>query len=161
MPQLKELAWSIFVKGKITEKVISSLAEQFPLKVDSSLEVDDKTAAHMLPGGLLYNATAEPVGVVDISSAAPEHMRKWENLYSLLKTGWKEHETWRFFAWSHYQDALFFARTGDLDSARQSIDFSRAIGSSTNLVNRLEDAVKTSKGKIDISPFILSADTDK
>ncbi|MBN2527322.1 MAG: DUF2723 domain-containing protein [Deltaproteobacteria bacterium] len=152
-PALKSLAWSIFVKGEITEKAIADLALQFPLRVEPSPWSERKAMSHLFPTGLLYTALPEPASISDVREMAPAHAARWQTLYSLMGTQWKEHETWRFLSWCHYLDAIYFAQMGARDAARDAIAFSRNIGSSTWQLNQLEDALREGKGPVDVSRF--------
>lgn len=156
-PQLKNLAWSIFVKGEITEKAISELAMVFPVRVEPSPWSEPKAMMHLLPTGLLYTATPEPISRTDVEAASKRYMNEWTRFYRRLGTQWEEHESWRFLSWSHYLDAIYFAQMGDRKAAQKSIDFSHAIGSSTKQLNDLEDALKEGKGPIDVTPFNVFA----
>ncbi|MBN2804076.1 MAG: DUF2723 domain-containing protein [Deltaproteobacteria bacterium] len=160
MPVLKELAWSVFVKGEVSEKALSSLAEKFPVLVDPSIELGDNAWNYLLPHSILYRATPYPVGVSEIKNMAVDHFFQWSSFYSNLKNGIEEHETWRFLSWSHYRDALFFAKTGDRESALKSIEYLHNLGTSTRQVNDLEDAVKQSDGPVDITPYMLLEQSD-
>ena len=153
VPDLKSLAWSIFVKGEITEKAISDLAMKYPLRIEPSPWSEPLAMNHLFPTGLLYTALPEPTSTTDVIEMASEHERRWRTVYQLIDTQWQEHETWRFLSWCHYLDAIYFAQMGALDAAQQSIAFSRNIGSSTKELNDLEDAIKASKGRIDVAPF--------
>ncbi|MBN2340743.1 MAG: DUF2723 domain-containing protein [Deltaproteobacteria bacterium] len=153
MPELKRLAWSIFVKGEITEKAISDLALKYPIRVEPSPWSEAKAMMHLLPSGILYTAVPEPISRTDVIAVSDTHMQRWRRFYELVGTQWKEHETWRFLSWSHYLDAIYFAQMGDRASAQKSIEYSHSIGSSPWQINQLEDALKEGDGAIDISPF--------
>jgi hypothetical protein len=160
LPELKTLAWSIFVRGEITEKAISDLALAFPLRVEPSPWSEPLAMKHLFPTGLLYTALPEPTSTADVKQMSASHAKRWKSLYRLLGNQWEEHETWRFLSWCHYLDAIYFARMGARDAARQSIDFSRAIGSSTWQLNQLEDALKEGKGPVDVTPFQILPQSD-
>ena len=162
MPELKTLAWSIFVKGKITEKAIADLALKYPVRVEPSPWSEPLAMNHLFPTGLLYTALPEPTSSTDVKQMAEDHATRWKSVYRLMDTQWQEHETWRFLAWCHYLDAIYFAQMGARDAARQSIEFSRNIGSSTKELNALEDALREGKGRVDVTPFrSILADEEK
>ncbi len=155
-PEIKELAWSIFVKNAITERAVASLASRGPLRVDPSTWTGDEALRHLIPDGLLYLAFPAAVSTTELATSVPRHEDRWRRLYHSLGTGWKEHETWRFLCWQHYQDAVFFSRAGERDAARAAVARSIALGAATPQINALEDALrKDEKGPLDVTPFLL------
>ncbi|MBN2716396.1 MAG: DUF2723 domain-containing protein [Deltaproteobacteria bacterium] len=153
VPELKSLAWSIFVKGEITEKAIADLALAFPVRVEPSPWSEPKAMNHLFPTGLLYTALPEPTSTTDVTEMAEAHANRWKRVYQLMGTQWQEHETWRFLSWCHYLDAIYFAQMGARAASLQSIAFSHSIGSSTKELNALEDALREGSGRIDVTPF--------
>ena len=107
-----------------------------------------------------FKAVSYPVGLSEILNASKIHFKKWDEFYSKISntagiSGIEEHETWRFLSWTHYHNALFFAKMGDRESAFKSIELIHKIGSATLEVNSLEDAIKKSDKALDITPFLL------
>jgi hypothetical protein len=154
-PDLKRLAHAMLVKGAVTEAAISALAYARPLRVEPSPWVEEPAFRYLLPGGAMYRALPEPLGIADVRDAAGGHFAAWERFYDLLGTGWQEHETWRMLVWSHYLDALYFARRGDREDGRKALDLSRKLGSDApELVDLGALLDKPGKGPIDVAPLL-------
>jgi len=154
-PELKRLARSMLVKGEISEAALSALAYERPVRVEPSPWMEASAFKNMLPEGATYAALPEPLGIQDVNAAAERHFELWRRFYALLGTGWREHETWRMLVWSHYLDALFFARRGDREDARRALDMARSLGTDApQLVDLGEALAKPGKGPIDVAPFI-------
>jgi len=154
-PELKRLARSMLVKGEISEAALSALAYERPVRVEPSPWMEASAFKNMLPEGATYAALPEPLGIQDVNAAAERHFELWRRFYALLGTCWREHETWRMLVWSHYLDALFFARRGDREDARRALDMARSLGTDApQLVDLGEALAKPGKGPIDVAPFI-------
>jgi len=158
-PELKRLAHSMIVKGVITEAAISELAYSRPVRVEPSPWVEAAAFRNLLPDGTTYKAFPEPLGTADVTDAASGHFASWRRFYGLLGTGWQEHETWRMLVWSHYLDALFFARRGDREDAKKALDLARNLGTDApELVDLGALLDKPGKGPIDVAPFMPGFD---
>lgn len=161
-PGLKRLAHSMIVKGVVTEEAVSELAYSRPLRVEPSPWVEAAAFRNLLPDGTTYRAFPEPLGVADVADAATAHFGAWQRFYDLLGTGWQEHETWRMLVWSHYLDAVYFARRGDRDDARKALDLARHLGTDAPELVELRALVdKPGKGPIDVAPFLPGLEAAK
>jgi hypothetical protein len=161
-PELKRLAHSMIVKGAITEAAISELAYAGPVRVEPSPWVEAAAFKNLLPDGTTYAAFPEPLGIADVTDAATGHFARWRRFYDLLGTGWQEHETWRMLVWSHYLDALFFARRGDRDDARTALELARKLGTDAPELVALGALIDApGKGPIDVAPFMPGVEPAK
>ncbi len=158
-PDLRSLAWSMVVHGRLTEPALAELALERPLRVEPAPWLDERVTRFMLPDGLLYETSPEPLGRRDVIAVAPEHRRRWKLFYERLGPQWKERETWRMLTWCHYLDALFFARRGHRDGARRAVEMARRLGSAATQIVELERALEdvTASGPLDVTPFLPEA----
>jgi hypothetical protein len=158
-PDLRGLAWSMVVAGKLTESTVADLALAGPLRVEPDFTLDPAVLRHLLPDGVLYVAVPEPLGQSDAVAASPAHLRRWREFYDVLGTGWEEHETWRMLIWCHYLDALFLAGRGDREGARKAVVLARALGAEAPQLLGLEQALEdeVAKGPLDVTPFLPAA----
>jgi hypothetical protein len=158
-PELKRLAHAMIVKGAITEAAISELAYSRPVRVEPSPWVEAAAFRNLLPEGTTYLAFPEPLGIADVTESAANHFALWQRFYDLLGTGWQEHETWRMLVWSHYLDALFFARRGDREDAKKALELARNLGTDAPELVDLGALLDTpGKGPIDVAPFMPGFD---
>jgi hypothetical protein len=154
-PEVKRLARAMLVKGEITAAALSQLAYERPVRVEPSPWMEATAFRSLLPEGATYAALPEPLGVQDVVAASERHFELWRRFYALIGTGWQEHETWRMLVWSHYLDALFFARRGDRDDARKALELARSLGTDApELVDLGEALAAPGKGPIDVAPFV-------
>jgi hypothetical protein len=161
-PELKRLAHSMIVRGAVTEAAIAELAYARPLRVEPSPWVEAPAFRNLLPDGATYAAFAEPLAPADVIDAAPPHFERWRRFYALLGTGWQEHETWRMLVWSHYLDAIYFARRGDREDAKRALELARKLGSDAPELVALGALVeKPGTGPIDVTPFLPGAERAK
>lgn len=152
---LRPLAWSMIVNGAITESSISELALNGPLRVEPSPWVEERAAMNLVPDGVVYRATPEPMGLGDINAAVPTQIERWKRFYEVLGSKWQEHETWRMLSWFHYLDALFLAKRGATEAASEAVSMALALGNTTPQILGLEKALKEKEhGPIDVEPFM-------
>ncbi len=160
-PDLRDLARSMIVHGRLTEAVVADLAWRGPLRIEPSLWLDDEVTRYMLPDGPVYKASPEPLARSDVAAASVEHFARWRRFYHILGPNSDEHETWRMLSWCYYQDALFLARRGDRSGARQAVEMTRALGSKTPQIEGLSEALDNSEtGPLDITPFLIPLGTE-
>ncbi|MBW2277630.1 MAG: DUF2723 domain-containing protein [Deltaproteobacteria bacterium] len=154
-PDLRKLAWSMVVSGKITEEALADLALAGPLRVEPDPWLHEDAARYLLPDGPVYEASPEPLALSDVRSSALTHAERWERFYTLLGPAWEEHETWRMLSWCHYLDALFLARRGDRKGALEAVSRARALANEAEELLALEDALsQPGSGPLDIESFL-------
>jgi len=154
-PDLRKLAWSMVVGGKINEEALADLALAGPLRVEPDPWLDDEAVRYLLPDGPVYEASPEPMALSDVRTAAVANEARWERFYRLLGPAWEEHETWRMLSWSHYLDALFLARLGDRKGALAAVSRARALANDAEELIELEEVLsKPGSGPIDVSRFL-------
>jgi len=156
-PDLKKLARSMVVNGKITEATVADLAMRMPLRVEPSPWIEDKAAEHLIPAGPVYQAVPEPLGKSDIIAGAKTSEARWQRFYQLLGPKWKDHETWRMLSWSHYLDAIFLARRGAIKAADKAVNHAETLGNHTPQIQGLRKAIDAGKsGPIDVTKFLIN-----
>lgn len=154
-PEVKRLARAMLVKGEITEAALSELAYDRPVRAEPSPWMEDAAFRNLLPEGATFAALPEPLGIADVTAAAERHFGLWRQFYDLLGTGWQEHETWRMLVWSHYLDALYFARRGARAEAKRALGLARNLGSDApELVDLGEALARPGRGPVDVAPFV-------
>ena len=125
------------------------------MRVEPSPWVQERAAAHLVPDGVVYRATPEPMGLSDVNAAAPVHIERWKRFYKVLGSKWQEHETWRMLSWFHYLDGLFLAKRGSREAALEAVSMARALGNNTPQILGLEKALKEKeRGPVDVEPFM-------
>ena len=155
-PELKQLAWSMVVEGRLTESAVAALALEGPLRVEPDPLLDPAATRFLLPDGPAYAASPEPLAATDVAAASAAHHERWRRFYTRLGPDWSDHETWRMLSWCHYLDALFLARRGDRDGARTAVEMARALGSEAPQLDGLAAALADEKerGPLDVSPYL-------
>jgi hypothetical protein len=157
-PDLRKLAWSMVVSGKVTEEALADLALAGPLRVEPDPWLDDATSRYLLPDGTVYEASPEPLALSDVRVAAAEQAERWKRFYATLGPAWEEHETWRMLSWCHYLEALFLARRGDRTGALAAVGLARALKNSATELLDLEQALsQPGSGPLDTTPFLPAA----
>jgi hypothetical protein len=154
-PDLRKLAWSMVVGGKITEEALADLALAGPLRVEPDPWLDDDAIRYLLPEGTVYEASPEPLALSDVRVAATAHAERWERFHGLLGPAWQERETWRMLSWCHYLDALFLARRGDRRGAAEAVSRARALANEATELLALEEALsQPGSGPLDVTRFL-------
>jgi hypothetical protein len=154
-PDLRKLAWSMVVGGKITEEALADLALAGPLRVEPDPWLDEAATRYLLPDGPAYEASPEPLALSDVRASAQTNAERWQRFYDLLGPAWEEHETWRMLSWCHYLDALFLARRGDRQGALEAVSRARALANEAEELIALEEALsKPGSGPLDVEPFL-------
>ncbi|MDD5305857.1 MAG: DUF2723 domain-containing protein [Deltaproteobacteria bacterium] len=157
-PDLRGLAWSMVVNGKVSEPVLAELALAGPLRVEPDLSLDEQALRYLKPDGLVYAASPEPLSLSDVIEASKAQRRRWERFYDVLGPAWSEHETWRMLSWSHYLEALFLARRGDREGAAEAVRMALALGNDAPQLKGLARAIASKKkGPVDVTPFLPGA----
>jgi hypothetical protein len=157
-PDLRDLAWSMVVSGKVSEPVLAGLALAGPLRVEPDLTLDEQALRYLEPDGLVYAASPEPLAVSDVIDAAKEQKLRWERFYDVLGPAWSEHETWRMLCWSHYLEAVFLARRGDREGAAEAVRMALSLGNDAPQLKGLARAIaQKKKGPVDVTPFLPEA----
>ena len=115
-------------------------------------------ARYMVPDAPLYYTAPEPLAESDVKAASLDYMKRWQRFYRLMGEDRKEHETWRMLSWCQFQDALFMARRGDREGARQAVKMGLAMNSKALELTDLAEALKgDEKGPLDITPFLTGS----
>jgi hypothetical protein len=154
-PDLRKLAWSMVVGGKVSEEALAELALAGPLRVEPDPWLDDDAIRYLLPEGPLYEASPEPLALSDVRAAAADHAERWERFNALIGPAWQERETWRMLSWCHYLDALFLARRGDRPGALEAVSRARALANEAAELLALEQALsQPGSGPLDVTPFL-------
>ncbi len=154
-PELRRLARSIIVYGKVKEAAVADLAWKGPLRMEPDLLLPDEVTRYILPDSPIYQTSPEPLSMADVAAASPDYLARWRGFYHVLGPMWKVHETWRMLSWCHFQDGLFLARRGDREGARQALKMATALGAKSPEIENLAKALDNDeKGPLDITPFI-------
>jgi hypothetical protein len=156
-PDLQGILRAALARGALDEQELSSLAQRRPVFVEPLLQTPRNIQPFLLPRGLTWEAGAEPLGLADLTLAAPGHFARWDEIMAVLGPEAQNEQTQRVLLWRLYIDALLFAQRGERAAADEAA--SRALRLVPNLPDlvRLREALGQGEGRLDVTPFLPRA----
>ncbi len=109
----------------------------------------------LLPSGLFYELSPLAPSDADCARAATRREALFDWLYGALGEDARELETRRQLLWIHYTDALFYARRGLRDEARQAAKRGLDLEPQARELKLLAKALESGQGPLDITPFLV------
>jgi hypothetical protein len=150
--QLRGVLRAALSSGELAEGEVSALAQRRPVYVEPSLTLGS-VEPFLLPQGLLWEASAEPLSSTDLALATPPHLARWDELLARLEEP-REEQTVRVLLWRLYLDALLLARRGEREGARGAIQRGLSLAPETRELLGLTEALANGTGPVDITPYL-------
>lgn len=153
-PDLRDLLRMALATGELSEDEVSALAQRRAVFLEPMIHEYAAIEPFLLPRGLVWEASAEPLGLTDVELAVTEHFDRWDLLLARLGDGVTEEQTLRVVLWRLYIDALLLARRGARDGARGVVDRALGLAPFTPELLDLRLALEQGEGPLDVTPYL-------
>ena len=153
-PHLQGVLRAALAHGELHEGELSGLAQRRPVCVEPMLETPSNIQPFLLPNGLCWEASPEPLGLTDLRLAAPNHFARWDVVLSRLDETNRDEQTRRFLLWRLYIDALHLAQRGDREAAIEAVQRGLTVAPETPELVALGHALVEGEGRVDITPYL-------
>ena len=158
-PDLKPTLRSFLIHGAMQRADLQSLATKRPVFIELDLHMPRALWDGLAPAGYYYEIIGGNVTKSEEVEGARRQAAHWRSLYAAIGEP-NDHETEAVLLWHHYMDALYYARFGDLDSARVAVKAGLRINNFSQEFKDLESKLATAKSAIDIREFTLEDGDD-
>lgn len=150
---LRGLLRAALSTGGLTETELSALVQRRAVLVEPSISSPGELDPFLLPKGLLWEASAEPLGASDLRLAVPAHDAAWEELLVAVGPS-PDDQTSRVLLWRSYVDALLLARRGEREAATAAAERGLRLAPGTPELSALVAALSDGEGRLDVGPFL-------
>jgi hypothetical protein len=156
-PTLSELLRGYLLEGELRQPDLQSLAARRPLLVEMDVRVPALLDDTLAPGPLFYEVVDAGTTETDVREAATRRAATLERLEHALGADREDRETRNQLLWTHYLDALYYARIGAIPRARESLGRAQSIAPEAAELVLLQQALAdpTLEGPIDVSRFLV------
>jgi hypothetical protein len=158
-PELARIIEGWLESDILPRRAVLALSDERPVFIEGDATSSLAFFANMLPQGLLFRVSSQPVSPGAVRNAA----RGREAGYALLARKLdgqdkRDEETRRKLLWLHYTDALYYAYHGLSDEAQTSVQHGLALEPRTKELNALSKALHAQPGvPLDIRPFLVGS----
>ncbi|MDQ3037322.1 MAG: hypothetical protein M3Y87_33315, partial [Myxococcota bacterium] len=157
-PELQDLLRGYLLEGELRQPDLQSLAAQRPLLLELDVRVPRALYETLAPHPSGYYEVVES-GTTDAdvregSTARAESLAQWARA---LGADMSDPETRNQLLWIHYADTLYYAQSGVLERARESLSRALTIAPQSRELRGLAEALADPalEGPIDVTPFLV------
>jgi hypothetical protein len=154
-PELRGVLRAALVQGELPVGEVSNLAQRRPVFVEMMLQPPGDLLPFVIPTGLFWQASGEPLSQTDVAVAIPDHLAAWQ--WVLDDLAWEEDEqTRRYLVWRLYLDALALTRRRQREAAIQAVGQALALVPGSPELQALAGGLSRpeSEGPLDVNEFL-------
>lgn len=156
-PALTDLLRGYLLEGELRQPDLQSLAARRPLLVEMDVRVPPALDETLAPGPGYYEVIDGGATDADVRDGSARRAAALESLGRALGAQSVEAETKNQLLWIHYVDALYYARTGRLERARESLARALSLAPEARELQALAGALRDPalEGPVDVTPFLV------
>ncbi|MEM1413519.1 MAG: DUF2723 domain-containing protein [Myxococcota bacterium] len=156
-PDLAPLLSATLLRGQLPVAELQSLAGARPVFVELDPSLSPEVLDALVPEGLLARALSDPSTEGDRAEGEARLRRSWSRRDARL-AGSRDLETSRRRLWRAYLEALWLARAGRREAAREATQRGLREAPNETLLLALQRALDAeAEGPLDVTPFTVGA----
>ena len=158
-PELAGALRGFLIHGKLQNVDLQNLSVTRPVMVELDLHSPQAWPA-LAPWGYYHRFAGQELNNKTLDDGAKQQSRFWRDTYRALGTP-TDKQTIAVLLWRHYQDALYYARGGAIERAKESVARGLALNPFAQELVALDNTLARSDGPVDVRPFLVESVTDR